>query len=50
MSEQQFDVHIEPMEDIPVLLAKLERMNSWFGHLIFVNKLKLPFLCKISKI
>lgn len=27
MSEQQFDVHIEPVEDIPVLIAKLERMK-----------------------
>ena len=27
MSEQQFDVDIEPVEDIPVVIAKLERMN-----------------------
>jgi transposase len=27
MSEQQFEVQIEPVEDIPVLIAKLERMN-----------------------
>jgi len=27
MSEQQFDVHIEPVEDIPVIIAKLERMK-----------------------
>lgn len=27
MSEQQFDVNTEPVEDIPVLIAKLERMK-----------------------
>jgi transposase len=27
MSEQQLEVQIEPVEDIPVLIAKLERMN-----------------------
>jgi transposase len=27
MSEQQFDVHIEAVEDIPIIIAKLERMK-----------------------
>ncbi|MBL6961596.1 MAG: hypothetical protein ISR59_10840, partial [Anaerolineales bacterium] len=27
MSEEQLDVHVEPVEDIPVIIAKLERMK-----------------------